>query len=256
VTTASEPKRFPRTSIPSLLEAFTLIELLVLIAIIAILAAMLLPALSQAKYRAKVVNCTSNYRQWALAVTLYANDDPRGRFPRFDNNIINNTWDLDPHMITNLGPYGLSVPMWYCPARADEFSADSAWCVSALHHALNTLDDLASAVTRDFSPQLAVCYHAWWVPRIGYGGNLYPVSPTNSWPVSTTDKQLNLEPILTDRLATSGSSTDIDQAGGGHAPNGKLSSVNLMFGDGHVELRKPPLIRWRYTGPFGYGNFY
>jgi prepilin-type N-terminal cleavage/methylation domain-containing protein/prepilin-type processing-associated H-X9-DG protein len=61
-------------------SGFTLLELLVSVSIIALLAAILLPAIMQARAATRRTVCVSNLRQWTLAVRMYT-DNHHGRLP-------------------------------------------------------------------------------------------------------------------------------------------------------------------------------
>jgi len=92
---------------PRQCAAFSLIELLVVIAIIAILAAMLLPALSNAKETARRISCANHIKQLCLAFTMYA-DENDGQYPARQQ----------PYWMTRLQPYYQDLRLLVCPSDA------------------------------------------------------------------------------------------------------------------------------------------
>ena len=121
-------------------NAFTLIELLVVIAIIAILAAMLLPALSNAKSKAVVAQCLSNLKQPATGYRMFAGDND-GKYP----------WQVDSDAsgtkTTATGPFVewvdhfrvlsnelITPKILLCPADRSRVAASEWWFMSGFEN--------------------------------------------------------------------------------------------------------------------------
>jgi prepilin-type N-terminal cleavage/methylation domain-containing protein/prepilin-type processing-associated H-X9-DG protein len=270
-------------------HGFTLIELLVVIAIIAILAAMLLPALARAKFRAKVINCTSNYKQWGIMANVYATDDPQGKMPSFALQESGaNPTDVAVNFVTNTAAYGMNVPMFFCPVRTADYNYAETWYRAVYFKSLVTVSDLnrfftsSQTVTvggisysgRSLNGGYAKLYHDWWVPRpntlganpaidfyfpatSGDANNGNPsANPNNTtgWPLRTSDRGAALAPIISDLAEVTKGDTnvmDIPKTDA-HFYSGMLNSINSGYADGHVELHNRTVITWQYTAESSY----
>jgi len=97
-------------------SGFTLIELLVVIVIINILASQLLPALSTAREKGRQANCTSNLKQFSLAIEMYR-QDYEYQFPYWLSNLQPTYLGINPKILQcltdqNNGALGHGFEAW------------------------------------------------------------------------------------------------------------------------------------------------
>src|SRR5437016_1177877 len=249
-------------------KGFTLIELLVVIAVIGILAGLLIPAVSYAKFRARVTTCTNNYRQLALAAAIYASDDSKGRLPSFQlptesTQLVGflEPWIIGLPMLKAMETYGIAQPqMWFCPLRVVGERAKNPWQESSatfqskFGRPMATIDDFIKFFTDIQKSKYAFPDLNWWVPRPleGFPALTYPDASllrtrlNTPWPSKMDDVTISTRPILSDWMVGSKDTTGdtFTSASGAHAFAGKIRNANSGYADGHVVTHSARNIKW------------
>jgi len=221
-----EPKRYSYHP-----AAFTLIELLIVIAIIGILAALLVPALSSSKVKARSIGCISNMRQLGLSMIMYA-DDHQSCLP-----LTSHGGSSSDSWINTLKPYAGNVDkIRLCPSdpRAHERLTNNG-----TSYIINEF--LAVPLISPFGEELDKRYKLDSLPRPvetpmlfevanNYGPNEYADhTHSRGWFLGWKHVLGDIQP---DRHRT-----------GPQAADRTNGSANYLYADGHVENMKAARLK-------------
>jgi len=174
--------------------------------------------------------------------------------------------DVADAMIPALQDYGLTVPMFFCPARPGEFQDAQSWLQKQRKRSISNNEDLRYYYSQRWTFGFAIIQHSWWVPRSGKPG--FRVMPSTSrvntntvmegWPTRLEDAGASVNPIITDTLYHDGFVTNLSIAWGGHPTKkadsgfqiqgGEAESISRGYADGHAELARRSKIVWRHFG--------
>jgi len=262
-------------------SGFTLIELLVVVAIIAILAAMLLPALSRAREKARQVVCMNNLKQLALSLIMYS-EDYDGWLPCVDWGTSSafmfggyNQWSINhPAASDRLRSYITNPYILACPSCDIRWKRDTVYGFRAV---LNRWNDSERRYMTSYIILGGIGTRSMTASNSFYGRILnegstpdYPRAPVpNLKFCGKTVSNYNwvsddYGPIYVDTLSNQPLIIDIWRPvsgkvclyGFGSVRNNHVDGENIVYADGHAKWKSVSELTKRYMGYWEYGENY